>query len=132
MLFDESFDVLLCNDSEDNTFKQNQVQKLHKQFAHPTSDRLKALIKDDGIKGSNCLELVDLVSENCQVCKRFKRTAVRPVVSLPIATEFNEVVAMDLKIWKNGIYFLHLINMATRFNIASVIRKRIQKQSYNK
>ena len=69
VLIDESFSVLLCNDSEDSTFKQKQVEKLHKQFAHPTSDRLKALMKDAGIKESKCLELVDLVSENCQVCK---------------------------------------------------------------
>ena len=97
------------------------MEKLHKQFAHPTSDRLKALMKDAGIKESKCFELIDLVSENCQVCKRFKRTPARPVVSLPIATEFNEAVAMDHKVWKPRIYFLHLIDMATRFSLASVI-----------
>ena len=114
----------MCNDSDDSTFKQKQVEKLHKQFAHPTSDRLKALMKDAGIKDSKCLELVDLVSENCQVCKRLKRTPARPVVSLPIATEFNEVVAIDLKVWKPGIYFLHLIDMAKKFSLASVIRNK--------
>ena len=38
-----------------------------------------------------------------------------------MATEFNEVVAMDLKIWRPGVYLLHLIDMATRFSLASVI-----------
>ena len=99
VLIDESFSVLLCNDSEDSTFKQKQVEKLHKQFAHPTYDRLKAFMKDAGTKESKCLELVDLVSENCQVCKRFKGTPARPVVSLPISNEFNEAVAMDLKVF---------------------------------
>ena len=124
VVIDEIFSVLLCNDSDDSTFKQKQVETLHKQFAHPTSDRLKALMKDAGIKESKCLELVDLVPENCQVCKRFERTPARPMGSLPIATEFNEVVAMDLKVWKPGIYFLHLIDMATRFSLASVIRNK--------
>ena len=81
-------------------------------------------MKDAGIKESKCLDLVDLVSEKCQVCKRFKRTPARPVVSLPIVTEFNEAVAMDLKVWKPGIYFLHLIDMERRFSLASVIRKK--------
>ena len=69
VLINESFSVRLCNDSEDSTFKQKQVEKLCKQFAHPTSDRLKALMKDASIKESKCLELVYLISENCQVCK---------------------------------------------------------------
>ena len=67
---------------------------------------------------------VNLKSKNCQVCKRSKRTPARPVVSLPIATEFNEAVAMDLKVWKPGIYFLHLIDMATRFSFAFVVRMK--------
>ena len=132
VVIDESFSVLLCNDSDDSTFKQKQVEKLHKQFAHPTSDRLKALMKDAGIKDSKCLELVDLVSENCQVCKRFIRTPARPVVSLPISNEFNEAVAMDLKVWKPGIYFLHLITWQQDLALHLSSETRIQKQSYNK
>ena len=68
MLIDESFRVISCNsDFEDSTFKQKQVEKLHKQFTHPKSDRLKALVKHAGIKEGKCLELLDLASENCQV-----------------------------------------------------------------
>ena len=42
------------------------------------------------------------------------------------ARYFNEVVAMDLKVWdfKKNIYFLHLIDMATRFSISTVIYKK--------
>lgn len=38
-------------------------------------------------------------------------TPSRPVVSLPLATEFNEAVAVDLKEWKPNIYFLHLVDL---------------------
>ena len=44
------------------------------------------------------------------------------MVSLPLARDFNEVVAMDLKEWKKGeIYFLHLIDVATRYGRSTVI-----------
>ena len=53
-------------------------------------------------------------------------TPSRPVTCMPLAREFNEVVAMDLKVWdfKKNIYFLHLIDMATRFSISTVIYKK--------
>ena len=45
---------------------------------------------------------------------------------MPLAREFNEAVAMDLKVWdfKKNIYFLHLIDMATRFSISTVIYEK--------
>ena len=45
----------------------------------------------------------------------------RPVISFPLATKCNEVVAMDLKELKKGLYLLHLIDVATRFSLAAVI-----------
>ncbi|CAG2236725.1 unnamed protein product [Mytilus edulis] len=67
---------------------------------------------------------VDEITEGCDVCKKYKKTPARPVVSLPLATEFNEVVAVDLKEWKPNTYFLHLIDIATRFSLATVIKRK--------
>ena len=74
------------------------VEKLHKQFAHPTSQRLKSLMKDAGIDEISTLDLVGDVSDQCEICTHYKKTPARPVVSLPMATKVNDVVAMDLKI----------------------------------
>ncbi|CAC5411357.1 unnamed protein product [Mytilus coruscus] len=41
-----------------------------------------------------------------------------------MATEFNEVVAVHLKEWKSNKYFLHLIDIATRFSLATVIKRK--------
>jgi transposase InsO family protein len=99
------------------------IRKLHKQFAHPSAKRLKSLLQDAGVYTDEHMAYVDKVSENCELCKQYKKTPARPVVSLPLATEFNEVVAVDLKEWKPNVYFLHLIDIATRFSLAAVIRK---------
>ncbi|KAG1673036.1 DNA polymerase epsilon subunit 2 [Nymphon striatum] len=104
--------------------KLSVVEKLHKQFAHPTGQRLKSLLRDADVYDEEYQKCVDEISNNCQVCKRYKKTPSRPIVALPLATEFNQVVAMDLKEWKPGVYFFHLIDMATRFSLASVIKNK--------
>ena len=43
---------------------------------------------------------------------------------MPMASEFNETVAMDLKVWGNH-YFLVIVDLATRFCTASVISNKI-------
>ena len=60
------------------------------------------------------------------MCKKYRRTPSRPVSCIPLARDFNEVVAMDLKVWdmKKNIYFLHLIDMATRFSVSTIIYKK--------
>ena len=43
---------------------------------------------------------------------------------MPMATQINEVVAMDLKHFRRGIYFLHLIDLHTRFILAKIIKSK--------
>ena len=41
-------------------------------------------------------EKVKEVTEECSICEKYKRNVPRPVVGMPMAKRFNEVVAMDL------------------------------------
>lgn len=97
-----------------------RAAKLHRQFAHPSADRLISLIKDAGIEDHDLYNEVRTFSERCQVCAKLGRTPPRPVVSLPMAKSFNDVVAMDLKCW-GGKYFLVMVDLFTRFCSSSVI-----------
>ena len=48
----------------------------------------------------------------------------RPVVGMPMASQFNEKVAMDLKQW-SGRWILHIIDIWSRYTISVFIdRKR--------
>ena len=105
--------------------KEKRIVKLHKQFAHPPAHRLKALLKEAGLYDNDCGNLLDKLSMNCDTCLRFKKTPSRPVVALPVATEFNEVVVLDLKEWEKGkVWFLHLIDAATRFTLSTIITNK--------
>ena len=101
-------ECMLAEKIKDISDKQKILNKIHKQFAHPNQRKLKDLI-DAGIWDEEYKHLNVKLYDNCEICKRFHKTPATPVVCLPFASDFNDVVAMDLKSWKNGYYILHLI-----------------------
>ena len=102
---------------------KKKVTKLYKQFAHPKPERLKNLLCNAGTSDKRILDMVDAVSQSCDICKRLKNTLPRPAVGLPLATVFNETVALDLKTYRNG-YMLHMIDHATRYSQSCFIRNK--------
>ena len=75
------------------------------------------------------LEMIESVTENCVVCKRFKKTPARPAVELPLASHFNDAVAMDLKRLSNyDCYIIHFIDMHSRFSKGRIIKRKTPKE----
>lgn len=103
---------------------QKTALKLHRQFGHPTSPKLIRLITDSGIKNTDLERAVKKVTNECDTCLRFQRAKPRPVVCLPMASKFNEVIAMDLKAWGNK-YFFVIVDLATRYCMATVIGNKL-------
>ena len=123
-----------CNDNAQNQItliskciKETQdnpkkiAAKLHRQFCHCSAEKLKLLVQNSKIWNDNKLLLkeIDLISQNCQVCKRYKKSPPTPIVGLPMSSTFNECVAMDI-ISLEGKYILHLIDMFTIYSVACV------------
>lgn len=107
-----------------NTKKYDKCElvKLHKQFGHATSEKLIILLKTAGvgldIDITNMLQ--DIVKE-CETCMKFKRPLPKPAVSVPLATKFNHMVAMDLHEIQSNVWYLHIIDLFTRYSAAVVI-----------
>ena len=66
------------------------------------------------------------VTESCEVCIKHKRPPPRPVVSVQMAEKFNEVISMDLKQVQQHL-FLVIVDLATRYCVASVIANKSAK-----
>lgn len=94
--------------------------KLHRQFAHPPKKRLVALLKDAGAWKDEFNDDLCEIEQKCELCKVYAKTPVRPVVALPMARNFNEKVAMDLKQYK-GRWILHMIDMWSRYTVSMFI-----------
>jgi len=89
--------------------KEKMLEKIHKQFAHPTRKKVVALLHDVDCWDDSFKHLLDGIYQRCETCLKFSKTPSRPVVWLSLATSFNQSVAMDLKKWKNGRNILYLI-----------------------
>ena len=102
------------------------VNKLHRQFCHCSSNKLKQLIKSSQLwkDDPEVLIIVDEISSKCNVCKMYKKTPLRPVVGLPLASEFNHTVAMDLITIQQGVWILHLVDVFSRYSVACVRRSK--------
>ena len=97
--------------------------KLHRMFAHPSADRLINLVKNQGKECSDLVTAIKEVSKKCKICAVYRKPPPRPVVGFPMATRFNQCVAMDLKTFRTG-YLLHMICTATRLTGGAFIRNK--------
>ena len=107
------------------------ARKLHLIFGHPTSDRLIKTL-ESGLKGVERMKLkslckaVDEYTKSCGICKDNATHKPKPKVCLPMANNFNDVVAFDITFWLDPIknktvMILHLIDIATRLSAATVV-----------
>ena len=121
---------LSAENLDQRNFKEKQAiaTKLHRQFGHPLdSKKLRDLCLEAGINDQELFKQSDNVTQSCDTCDRNKKARAHPVVSMPLANDFNDVLAMDLKFVtvNNRKYtILHLIDAFTRFSAASIVSSK--------
>ena len=94
------------------------------QFCHPTADRLIKLLINAGTHDQNIHDVIREVTSQCDTCIRNKKAPLRPAVGFPLATQFNEMVAIDLKSRGQDGYILHIIDHLTRYSNACLIKNK--------
>ena len=111
---------------EDADEKEKILVKLHRQFGHPREEVMLGLLKKVKCEDKETKKVVTKIHERCLTCKRFSQTPPRPVVSLPAASEFGEVLTMDLKEVKvhRFRYIFHMIDAFTRFTVSVFINDK--------
>ena len=53
------------------------AMKLHRQFGHPTADKLVDLIEKSGCLDDNVRKAIEKVSSECETCLKFSKAAPR-------------------------------------------------------
>ena len=104
---------------------KSNLMKIHRQFGHPSQVKLKALLTDANQWNEEHKVALDEVYSQCEsrgMC-RFKDKILRPVAALPMASDFNEKIAMDLKSWK-GKWILHIVDLWSRFTMSTFISRK--------
>lgn len=67
--------------------------------------------------------VVGNIVADCEICKVHAKTPPRPSVSTPLAHDFNDKVALDLKKWRNR-WILHMVDMWSRLTISVFIDRK--------
>ena len=101
-----------------------RLLKLHRQFGHPSKEKLRKLLEDAQVWDKAYALVLDDIYLKCKVCKEFSHTPPRPVVSLPMASSFNECVSMDLKLWRPGQWILYIIDTFSRYTMGLFITRK--------
>ena len=120
--------TLFCKniDNKSNEEKIKIASKLHRQFAHPPSERLLQLISDSGIIDKQLADHIKKLDTECEICNKYKKAKPRPIVGFPLSKVFNETLAIDLKEWSYSpkIWLLHIIDHSSRFSVSCVIKSK--------
>jgi transposase InsO family protein len=107
----------------DRRTQKRMLDKIHRQFGHRTKPIFVSLLKDTNNWLPEFSGMLDKIIDNCEGCIMKKKTPARPSVALPRATDFNEILTMDLKIWE-GKYILYMIDSFSRYTVATVIPRK--------
>uniref|UniRef100_A0AAV2MIZ9 Integrase catalytic domain-containing protein n=1 Tax=Knipowitschia caucasica TaxID=637954 RepID=A0AAV2MIZ9_KNICA len=111
--------------------KRKVLLKLHKQFGHASAERLQKLIQSSGNTDQDCPIILQETIRDCEICQRYSRSKPKPAVGLPLASQYNETVAMDLHELEPGVWYLHIIDHFTRFSAGNIVRTKKPSEIVN-
>ena len=103
--------------------KRKMCVKLHRQFSHPSKEKMNGLVNSAGIEDLEFLKVLEETADKCEICIKYKRSPPKPVVGFALATRFNEALSMDIK-EICGIKVLHMIDNFTRYSAAVVLKSK--------
>ena len=98
------------------------VQRMHRNLGHPSKQALVELLESRGASD----EVIKVAREfHCVACARYKKPNGIAPVSVPNASEFNQMLQSDVMFFKldnqNIVPVLSVIDLATRYQAATVL-----------
>lgn len=119
--------VLAVIQDLDEDERKKAIIKLHSQFGHASAERLWSLLKKAGDVKPEIHKDLTAIVDKCAVCLKYKKPAPRPAVGFPLASRFNETVAVDLHQLEKGKWYLHIIDEFTRYSAGGIITSKAPK-----
>ena len=119
---DQHITLTLTNNKSDKDI----ATKLHRQFVHPALNKLIKLINSPSQEwrsNENLKAKILKITIECNTCHIFKKLSPRPVVELPMVSQFPECVAIDLKFYRKHT-LLHIIDHATPLSASAIITSK--------
>ena len=124
-------EVLTVTENMSTDERHKVLLKLQEQFGHASTDRLQRLIHSAGNEDKECITILQQIVHDCDICKRYSKTNPKPAAGLPLASEYNETVAVDLHELEPGVWYLHIFDHFTHFSAGNIVKTKKSSENVN-
>ncbi len=114
-------------DNKDEKKQYKMLDKIHRQFGHRPKRVFVELLKSAGQWQESFDSMIEKILNSCEGCHIRMRNPPRPAVALAMADDFNQLLSMDIKIYKDK-NILYLIDTFTRYTIGTVLKSKEPEQ----
>ena len=80
------------------------------------------------IHDKELIQEINNIEEQCDICLKYKKPKLRPVVGFSLSRDFSDVVAVNLKAIEK-VHILHIVDHATQFSVAAVVKSKRKEES---
>ena len=71
--------------------------------------------------------MINEIGEKCTVSLKYKKAPLKPVIGFLPSRDFNDVISVDLE-EINCFKILHLIDLATRYSAATIVKSKQKEE----
>ena len=82
---------------EDDVTTRKAVSKIHRILNHKRIEQMEYAYRNAGKLDTETRKMIREVVESCEICKKNTRSKSKPSVAISRATDFNSIIAIDLK-----------------------------------
>ena len=107
-------------------YTEKEIWRLHPYFGHASVENLSRLLKNAGNLSTEAKGFLEKIRD-CEGCRVNANKKPKPKTALPRATEFIELVSLDLNVYDSEgkyAYVLHAVDLFSRLTVAIFINKK--------
>merc|ERR1711905_36468 len=119
---------LVQNEKDIKSFEA--VRDIHRKLNHKSKEQMLYAFRNANKLDPETRRNIEKVLEVCEICKKNKRSASKPAVAIPRATDFNSVVSLDLKSMA-GKHILWMVCTFTKFIKGAVLKDKTPESIIN-
>ena len=116
-------EAIFLVEKEKDLTNLNVVKKIHQSLNHNSKEQMYHAFRNAGKLDDRTRKTIDEVVKKCDICKRNIKSKSKLAVAISKATDFNSIVAIDLKEMGNK-YILWMVCAFTKFIHGRVLKDK--------
>lgn len=116
-------DVAVMVVEDEGAMNLKNIREIHQNLNHKGRKQIENAYRNAGKWNTEIRKLINIVVDECKLCRMNKRSSSTPTVALPVAGDFNEILAIDLKVMGDK-YILWMVCSFTKFAQGVVIKDK--------